>query len=137
MRPARPDDFEWFYALRREGFAPYVDQVFGPWDDAYHRPIAEREFAQLPVEIVGDGLAYQIVVREADHWFLDEIAVVAAERGRGLGTQLVTDIMTAARAAGMPVRLSVLHVNSAQRLYARLGFRVARVEHPRVKMEWP
>lgn len=129
LRPARPDDFEWFYALRRDGFRPYAEQIWGPWDDAKQRAAAERDLAELPIEIAGDRLAYQIVLRHADHWFLDE--VVVAERGRGLGTQLVTGVMTAARAAGLPLRLP------AQRLYGRLGFRVTRIEHPRIKMEWP
>ena len=140
LRPARADDRDFFFELRRDGFRAYAEQVFGPWDDAYQRGSADRDLDELPVEIVeraGARIGYQIVLRHPDHWFLDEIAVVAAERGRGLGTRLVTDIMCAAAAAGLPLRLSVLHVNPAQRLYARLGFKVSRVEHPRVKMEWP
>jgi ribosomal protein S18 acetylase RimI-like enzyme len=139
-RPPGPDDRDFFYELRHDGFRAYAEAVFGPWDEARQRASAERDMGELPVEIVeraGERVGYQILLRHADHWFLDEIAVIAAERGRGLGAQLVTTIMTAARAQDLPLRLSVLHVNPAQRLYARLGFRITRVEHPRIKMEWP
>lgn len=135
-----PEDREFFYELRHDGFRAYAEAVFGPWDEARQRASAERDVGELPVQIIeraGVRVGYQIVHPQPDHWFLDEIAVIAAERGRGLGTELVTAIMTAAREQGLPLRLSVLNVNPAQRLYARLGFRVTRVEHPRIKMEWP
>ena len=46
--------------------------------------------------------------------------------------------MAAARAANQPLRLSVREENpGARRLYERLGFRVTRIESPRIKMEWP
>jgi len=44
--------------------------------------------------------------------------------------------MQAAGDRGVPVRLSVLVNNPARRLYECLGFRVTRIEHARVKMEW-
>ena len=140
LRPCAPADRDFFFTTRRDGFRPYVEQAFGPWDDAAQRGFAERDLAELPVEIVeraGVAIGYQIVVRHADHWFLDEVALIAPERGRGLGARLVTAITAAAHTHGLPVRLSVLEVNPAQRLYARLGFRVTRVEPPRVKMAWP
>ena len=139
LRVARPDERDFFFFTRREAFRTYAEAAFGPWDDVKHRAAADRDFDEMPVEIVerdGVAIGYQIVLRHADHWFLDEIALVAAERNRGTGTQLVTAIMTAAAAQRLPIRLSVLYVNPAQRLYERLGFRVTNVEHPRIKMEW-
>ncbi|HEY5927134.1 MAG TPA: GNAT family N-acetyltransferase [Kofleriaceae bacterium] len=140
LRPARPDDREFFWETRRDGFRAYAEQSFGPWDDVRLRAAADQEFDELPVEIIerdGERIGYQMIVRHADHWYLDEIAITAAARSQGIGTELVIATMNGARAAGLPVRLSVLYVNPAQRLYERLGFRVTRVEHPRVKMEWP
>jgi ribosomal protein S18 acetylase RimI-like enzyme len=140
LRPARADDADFFYEVRAAGFRNHVEQVFGPWVDTFQRPLADAEFAELPVEIIerdGAPIGYLAVVRHPDHWYLDEIALVPAARNRGLGTQLVRDVMAAASAAGLPVRLSVLHVNPAQALYAQLGFRVERIEPPRVKMVWP
>ena len=140
LRPARPDDRDFYWEARRDGFRTYVEQTFGPWHDEPQRAFADKDFDELPVEIIereGEAIGYQMIVRHPDHWYLDEIAIVAAARGLGIGTELVKAMMEDARAAGVPVRLSVLEVNPAQRLYARLGFRVTRVEHPRVKMEWP
>lgn len=140
LRAKRPEDLELFWTTRREGFRPYAEAVWGPWDDVKQRASAERDFAELPIEIVereGVAIGYQIVEHHDDHWFLDEIAVVASERNRGLGSELVRLVMAAARAAGMPLQLNCLHVNPARHLYDRLAFRVIRTEDVRVRMEWP
>lgn len=139
-RASRPDDRDFFFEIRREAFRVYAEQTFGPWDDEQQRADADRDFAALPIEILELDTArigYQIVLRHADHWFLDEIALIAGLRNRGLGGQLVDRLMRAAHAAGLPLRLSVLDVNPARRLYERLGFRVTGHEPPRTKMEWP
>src|SRR6266849_5576104 len=84
LRPARPENRDFFFAVRRAAFKPYVDEA----------------------------------------------------KGRGIGSALVRDVMQAAGYRGVPVRLSVLVNNPARRLYECLGFRVTRIEHARVKMEW-
>jgi ribosomal protein S18 acetylase RimI-like enzyme len=124
--------------VRRAAFEPYVEEIWG-WDDAYQRQLADREFHETPVEIIeerGTPVGYLCVLRREDHDFIDEIALLPEAQGRGVGSALVQDVMQAARDRGVPVRLSVLVNNPARRLYESLGFRVTRIEHPRVKMEW-
>ncbi|MBA3502738.1 MAG: GNAT family N-acetyltransferase [Myxococcota bacterium] len=140
FRAPRPDERAWFFATRREAFRTYAEQAFGPWDDDRQRASASKDFDEQPIKIVerdGEPIGYQIILEHADHWFLDEIVVVAVARNRGLGTRLVSEVMESARSAGLPVRLSCLDVNPALRLYGRLGFRITRREPPRTKMEWP
>jgi len=139
LRPAARDDADFFYAVRRAGFQPYTEEVFGPWIDANQRQWADRDFGELPIEIVehrGAPIGYLIILREADHVFLDEIALVPSARRCGLGAELVRAAMDRARDAGQELRLSVLVNNPAQQLYARLGFVITRIEHPRIKMTW-
>jgi ribosomal protein S18 acetylase RimI-like enzyme len=139
LRPAGDGEVEFFFSTRRDGFRAYAEEVFGPWDESRQRASAERDFAEQPIEIVEQGgaaIGYVIVERHDDHLFLDEIALVPAVRRRGLGGALVRSVMARARDAGLPLRLSVLVNNPAQRLYVRLGFVVTRVEHPRIKMAW-
>jgi ribosomal protein S18 acetylase RimI-like enzyme len=140
LRPVTPEDADYFYETRKLGFEPYSTQIWGPWVESMQRPAADKDFAELPVrivEIAGERVGYVIVEHHADHWFLDEIVVRPEHQCRGLGTQLVRDVMAAAQAAGMPLRLSVLNINPARALYLRLGFRITRIVPPRVKMEWP
>jgi ribosomal protein S18 acetylase RimI-like enzyme len=55
---------------------------------------------------------------------IGEIQVEPDRQNRGIGTRVLMDIMSAARLARKPVRLSVALKNeNALRLYTRLGFR--------------
>jgi ribosomal protein S18 acetylase RimI-like enzyme len=134
LRPATEDDREFFFATRRDGFRALVE-----WDDAAERAKADREFDELPVQIVleaGEAVGYLAVVDEPGHVFLDEVVLVPAAQGRGLGTALVGEVLREASGRGLPVELSVLVNNPARELYERLGFEVLRIDHPRVRMRW-
>jgi ribosomal protein S18 acetylase RimI-like enzyme len=128
-----------FFSVRRDALGPYVEELWG-WDDSQQRRQADQEFDELPIEIVeSDGVAigYLCVLHNADHDYLDEIAFAPPAQATGLGSTLLRGVMERAARRGVPVRLSVLVNNPARRLYERLGFRIVRVDHPRVRMEWP
>jgi GNAT superfamily N-acetyltransferase len=134
LRPATENDREFFWATRRDGFLPIVPD----WDDPAMRAQADREFDDLPVEIVedaGERIGYLCVVDRPDHVWLDEVVLVEEARGRGTGTALVELVIERAAARGVPVRLGVLEHNPARRLYERLGFRVVHRDPPRLRME--
>jgi ribosomal protein S18 acetylase RimI-like enzyme len=134
LRPAIEDDREFFWTTRRDGFRALVE-----WDDDAERAKADREFDELPVQIVlasGEAVGYIAVLEEPDRLFLDEVVIVSRAQGRGLGTALVREVLGDAARRGVPVRLSVRENNPARRLYERLGFRVTSIDHPRVRMEW-
>lgn len=137
LRPARPAEDDFFFAVRRSGFLAYVDEHFG-WDDREQRAIASREFDELPVQIVteaGMPLGYLCVVHHEEFDDLDEIALLPEARGRGIGTALIRHVMREAAQRKVPLRLSVFVDNPARRLYERLGFQVVRIDHPRTTME--
>jgi GNAT superfamily N-acetyltransferase len=55
------------------------------------------------------------------------VAVETGERGRGIGTMLLTRLVGEAGRRGLPgLSLHVDHGNPARRLYERLGFRCVR-----------
>ncbi|MGW5365762.1 N-acetyltransferase family protein [Actinopolymorpha pittospori] len=138
IRPAKSSDRGFFFEVRRAGFRTYVEETSG-WDDAEQRTSADREFDELPIAIVeedGRSVGYLCVVHKDEYDFIDEIAVLPEAQGRGIGTQLLRDILQSAQRRGVPVRLSVFAGNPARALYARLGFHVTRIDLPRIAMEW-
>jgi GNAT superfamily N-acetyltransferase len=113
LRPARPDDREFYLSTRKAAFRPYVEAIWG-WDEAHERAVAEREFAELPVQIVESGtsaIGYLCVLRREDHDFLDEIALLPRWQGQGIGTFLMRSGVNDAARRGVPLRLSVLFNN--------------------------
>jgi ribosomal protein S18 acetylase RimI-like enzyme len=138
VRPALSGDREFLFEVRRASLRAYVEQTSG-WDDAEQRTIADEEFAGLPYAVVEEGgrpLGYVCVIHRSDCDFIEEIALLPEECGRGVGTRLLQDILRAARQRRVPVQLSVFVTNPAQALYARLGFEVLRIEEPRMAMRW-
>jgi len=74
-----------------------------------------------------DGNAVGLIAVEepGDELRLDEIQLARAWRGRGIGTELIRDLLRKAAADGKALRLQVLRGDArARELYLRLGFAV-------------
>lgn len=66
LRPMRPTDRDFAFAVRRAAFRSYVDELSG-WDDAHQRQLAYEEFEERTfqiVEEVGTPVGYLCVERE-------------------------------------------------------------------------
>jgi ribosomal protein S18 acetylase RimI-like enzyme len=70
----------------------------------------------------GEPAGRLYVDRREDEIAVIDIALLPEYRGRGIGTELLTAILTEADAAGKKVSIYVEHRNPARRLYERLGF---------------
>ena len=91
--------------------------------EAEARVRASFEWAEVLL-IGGEPAGLLKVIRDPREWRLSQFQLLPAYQGMGLGTGLLTDLLAEAQTAGVPVSLSVLKVNPAQRLYQRLGFAV-------------
>lgn len=88
----------------RRSFFEEANRVLG-WG------ISDEEVESLPGETCGE------------EYYLDTLATLPEFRGRGIGSALVADAHSKARAADLPLGLLVADDNlSAKRLYERLGF---------------
>lgn len=139
LRAARRADVTFLFALHRSAMRDYVDAVWG-WDERwqeqhFHTTYAPRRHAVI---VRGDGEPNDIGrIGLTRHWrkfFLRDIELVAAERNRGIGTAVIRALLALALQEGRGVELLVLKNNPAQRLYARLGFRVIADDGARLTM---
>lgn len=64
-----------------------------------------------------------------------QIYIAPAHQNRGIGTSLIRELAREARGSGKPLRLRLLSVNPARRLYEREGFKVTLVTPERIFME--
>ena len=119
-----------YASTRRDELAPV------PWTDDVKRAFLAQQFGLqdahyranypgadlLVIERGGEAIGRVYVYRSSGEIRLMDIALVEAERGGGLGTALVEELMAEARATGASITLHVEPDNPAQRLYRRLGF---------------
>lgn len=147
LRPACPGDeaflFELYCATRSEEIAA--------WGlDSSQQEIllkmqfnAQRQHYELAYEALEHSIILlanrptgRIMVFRSEHEFvLVDIALLPAARGMGIGTALITDLLTEAERAGKPVCLHVAKDNRARRLYERLGFEICEDAGMYFKME--
>ncbi|MEL6269251.1 MAG: GNAT family N-acetyltransferase, partial [Chloroflexota bacterium] len=74
------------------------------------------------IVVDGKDAGFLVVERPPHETFLSKIMLLPAHQGRGIGADLVRDLIAESHAAGKPVRLRVLKGNPAKSLYERLGF---------------
>jgi ribosomal protein S18 acetylase RimI-like enzyme len=128
LRAASSADKEFLWWLHRATMREYVDQTWG-WDDNWQRSRFERNFDPSSIQIIESKqhpIGFLLVQNRTNETFLAAIEIAPEFQNRGIGSQLIAQLISNSDRAHLPVRLSVLKVNPARRLYERLGFR--RVE---------
>jgi ribosomal protein S18 acetylase RimI-like enzyme len=138
-RTATEADYEFLYDLHRRAFRANVEATWG-WDEDWQVRHFREHFNPARCEIIvcdGRDAGCLRVLEETDYIFVDYIAILPACQNQGVGTRLLQNIQARAAAMKVPVRLSVLTVNRARRLYERLGFRVVGNDDVRYYLEAP
>ncbi|HLP02944.1 MAG TPA: GNAT family N-acetyltransferase [Opitutaceae bacterium] len=148
LRPVAPADREFLFEVYASTRAEELAVV--PWSpadkDAFLRmqfEAQDRDYrANYPAEsfhlILDDGApaGRLYLERTPTELHLIDIALLPAFRGRGRGTALLRDLLAEARAAQLPIRLYVEHLNPARRLYFRFGFTDVEEHGPYWQMKW-
>lgn len=119
VRPMAEADLAAVLAIERASFPV-------PWTLATFTGLLRRENTRLWVAVEsGVVVGYAAVWMVADQAELGDIAVAAERRGRGIGTRLLEAVMAEMTASGIRELFLEVRVSnrSAQRLYARHGFR--------------
>ena len=110
-----------------------------PWDDAQKEAFLRSQFeaqdawyresyagATFDVIAVDDEPAGRLYLHRGESEIrIVDIALLPEHRGKGIGTALLSDLLSEADAAGKSVTIHVERLNPALRLYERLGFSVA------------
>jgi GNAT superfamily N-acetyltransferase len=88
------------------------------------------------IVLVDDDPAGRLIVdRSGERILLVDITLLPGFRGRGVGGALVRPLLEEADAAGLPVRLHVLHDNDARAFWEHLGFVAQGLDGLHVVME--
>lgn len=119
-------DEAWLEGLRRLAYADLFDTNWGGWDEARH----SRQFSESMkrgnisiIEVDGERVGMVQLLEDSDGLEVVEIQIHPRYQNRGIGTSLLLNVISSARAQGRDVRLSVgLKNEKAIRLYERLGF---------------
>ena len=70
----------------------------------------------------------------SSHIFLDEIHILPEYQGRGIGQQVIRNLLAEASSQDLAVELILLRSNPVRRLYEGLGFKVYKEDTDRYYM---
>jgi GNAT superfamily N-acetyltransferase len=124
-RPATQKDVPFLMKLRQETMNPHLlasGRVRSAEEDL-RRVLFRFDCAEI-VMLANEAIGLLKVSRDSKDWYLIQIQLTPALQGRGLGTQLIQDVVDEARKANVSLALNVLKANPARLLYDRLGFAV-------------
>lgn len=129
---------EFLFALLKAALGPYIEQTYGPWNEAEQRSRFFQTTRPRDHKIVKLGdrpigcLNVEWLPGEVK---LNRVFLLPGFQRQGIGSRLVLQLLSEAKSAGLPVRLRVFKVNPARRLWLRLGFVVTGETETHVLME--
>ncbi len=137
LRPADESDVDWLVMLRKQTMTPHFAAAGERLSEEQHRRRVLDNFDSIRL-ITVNGMAVGMlkVVRDVEHWRIVQLQLLADRQRSGIGTAVIRDLQTEASQHGVPVTLSVLKVNPAHRLYARLGFIVDKATDDAYRMRF-
>lgn len=126
---ATPSDVAYLYQVFKAAMQPYIDSDRGhAWDEARERRQFEQELDLKDCWIIESGghRAGYLDQRCTGRFLLIHTLVVAPEyQGKGIGSQLVRELIVQAAQRELPIILGVLKTNPrARKFYEAHGFQV-------------
>jgi len=118
----------------REQKDAFVRQQFGAQRFHYYKFSPDAAYDVL--ERNGRPVGRLYVDRRQTVYNVMDIALMPAECGKGLGTEILTAMQEQATAHGKGISLFVEPENPARKLYERLGFYEVRGDVMNVELEW-
>jgi ribosomal protein S18 acetylase RimI-like enzyme len=131
LRPATAVDREWLWQTKSRCMRGYIEQTWGVWDEDVQRTSFTDRFELGELNIIVSGgrdVGFIAALNEPTAIQLFNIMVAPEFQNQGVGTAVLLHLQAVARALGVPIRLQVLKVNPARKLYERLGFSVVEAE---------
>jgi len=127
QRPATDSDLELIYQIYCDCLGAYIVQTWGAWDGtAQRKRFDEVTRAEDHCILVMDGspIGCVCVKTSETEIRLVRLSILPPFQNHGIGSEILRGILAQADNRKLPVRLRVLRVNPAQRLYERHGFQI-------------
>jgi GNAT superfamily N-acetyltransferase len=126
IRSARPEDRPAIEAVVQEAYSIYIERIGkppGPMLDDYAALIAQGRVS-VGEDANGEIAALVVLIAEADHLLLDNVAVRRDRQGHGHGRRMIAFAESEARRLGYRDLRLYTHVAMTENiaLYTRLGF---------------
>jgi ribosomal protein S18 acetylase RimI-like enzyme len=138
-RAATQSDREFVRKVHHAAYRDVVVRQFGSWDEKMQDDFFDKSWESQTHEIIiSSGLpaGYCSIERPAKSIFINDLVLLPAFQGKGIGSKILVDLMEEAKVKNVPIQLNVLKENQAQHLYQKLGFKNTGLTNTHFKMEF-
>ena len=139
LRRATEQDAELAFRITERTMRGYAEQTWGRFDEAAARENAKKMIAAGTYAIIHDAaedIGVLHVERDRGDLWLAHLFILPEHQRKGIGTRFLRELKQEATGARKPLRLRVLTVNPALRLYQREGFTIFTTTLGRTYMQW-
>jgi GNAT superfamily N-acetyltransferase len=136
LRPALEHDFAYCRRLYFGEMRWMVEEL--RLDRTAQETSFRQQWNSTQVRIIvldGADVGWVQTIREEDELFVAQMFVDSRFQRRGIGTEVMKRLISEATAFNLAVRLNVVRINPARRLYERLGFRVTHEDDRKFYMK--
>ncbi len=126
LRGAEKKDIDILFQIHKDAYEFNVAKIWG-WDDDLQSNMFRKSVVLENVQVIiirERPVGYIDIDHRGDFIFIRSIAIISDYRSKGIGGQVIQDIIEISEKQGMPVHLQVMKINEARKLYDRLGFKV-------------
>ncbi|MCA1622443.1 MAG: GNAT family N-acetyltransferase [Acidobacteria bacterium] len=126
FRKIEREDFEFLWRLHNAALKDYVMRVWG-WDEERQRQLFRESFETKRAKIIvfeGKDAGFLDAAERETETVLISIRLLPEFQNKGIGTKIIQEILEKSHAKNKLVRLQVLKINPAKKLYNRLGFKI-------------
>ena len=118
-------DYDFGKHVHHTCYRDVVLRQFGTWDGLLQEGFFRETWFAYPHKLVlidEQPVGVLCIIDKPDCLIIQEIQILPAYQGSGLGTKILKEQIALAKSRGIPIRLRVLRENRAKFLYERLGF---------------
>ena len=138
IRKADAVDSDFVFAVKKDAFREYVEQVEG-WDDTHQRGLHNKRFDSQDFRIIqfqGNDVGYFSTSCTSDSLKIHQFFIHPEYQDRGIGSACMSLILADASGSGKAVNLQVLKINiRGIAFYQRLGFSIIDEDPTHVQMK--
>ena len=130
MRPYIDNEYhdykEFIYRTKKDAYKKYIEEYWGPWNENQQRTYFENFINHVKddtwiIQLNGIDIGfYSGIELEDGSYELSDICIIPEYQGRGIGTQVLKDIMKIHK--DQDLHIQHFKQNPAGKLYERLGF---------------
>ena len=137
--PATVADTDFARLVHHRAYRDVIERAYGRWDEATQDRFFDAAWSTTAHKIVlldGVRCGYTCIEDQTDAIYLRELVIDPNFQGRGIGTQIIREVIDLAIAKGVTARLRTHIVNRAAHLYRRMGFQETGRTETHVMFEW-